>query len=276
VNFYRDINRLIRIGKTGFAFATFGICALILSFFVFPVISILVKDNSNKRRYVRRSISIGCRTFISGSRRLGLFSYQLIGYERLLKSGSLIVANHPTLIDIVFMLAWVPDLDCIVKKEIAGNPFLYRALSSAGYTSNADIGGLIDDCAAILRNGGSVMIFPEGTRTNPNRKGFFKRGAAHVALAADAQVVPVLIRCRPVMLTKRARWFEVPESTPHFDFEVLEPICAADFRRAGESQTPAAFRLTKHMEDLLLAPVDHPAFVASSNTCAPGPIGTLR
>ena len=50
--------------------------------------------------------------------RLGIMRYKINGLEKLNRPGQLILANHPTLIDIVFLLSRIPVASCIVKKKI--------------------------------------------------------------------------------------------------------------------------------------------------------------
>jgi hypothetical protein len=73
-----------------------------------------------------------------------------------------------------------------------------------------------------------------------------------VALLAEAEVMPVQIRCEPTTLTKGDKWWRVPPRPPHYSFVVSEPFRAARFQRAGEAQAVAARRLTRHLETVLV------------------------
>jgi len=58
--------------------------------------------------------------------------------EKLNRPGQLIIANHPTLVDIVFLISRVKQANCIVKQKLWHNPFMRGPILNAGYISNGD------------------------------------------------------------------------------------------------------------------------------------------
>jgi 1-acyl-sn-glycerol-3-phosphate acyltransferase len=118
----------------------------------------------------------------------------------------------------------------------------------AGYLPNAAGEELIGECSATLRRGHSLLVFPEGTRTVPGRPLRLQRGAAHIALAADAAILPVTITCDPPTLFKNNPWYRVPARRFHLHVVVGEPVAARAFMRSGES--PA--RATRHISQWML------------------------
>ena len=78
-------------------------------------------------------------------------TYQIEGGERLQRDGLLVLANHPTLIDVVCLISLLPNADCVVKRAVARNPFMRGPVRAAGYISNDDGAGLVDDCVAAAR-----------------------------------------------------------------------------------------------------------------------------
>ena len=52
-------------------------------------------------------------------RALGLITYEIKGRERLLPRGQLIIANHPSLLDVCFIIALIEESDCIVKMRFS-------------------------------------------------------------------------------------------------------------------------------------------------------------
>lgn len=246
-----QLGRAWRVCATGFAFAVFGLVSLLLSLTLLPLVAVTAADTDSARRRVQRVVHYGCRWFIWLMKSLGLITYELHGREQLRVPGRLIVANHPSLIDVVFMLAWMPQLDCIVKQDLWHNPFLRRAVGWAGYIGNATPEGLVESCVASLQAGRSLIVFPEGTRSVPGRRSVFRRGAAHIALRSGVEVVPVRIRCEPITLTKGSKWYQVPEQPPHYTFVAGAPIRPERGRREGDGNSMAARRLTAQFESLL-------------------------
>ena len=67
------------------------------------------------------------RIFLALIQRLGLMTLKIDGIGRLYEDrGVLIIANHPTLIDIVILMAYLPSVDCVVKESLNQNLFLHR------------------------------------------------------------------------------------------------------------------------------------------------------
>jgi 1-acyl-sn-glycerol-3-phosphate acyltransferase len=72
-----------------------------------------------------------------------------------------------------------------------------------------------------------------------------QRGAAHIALTADSEILPVTITCDPPTLFKGNPWYRVPARRFHLQVVVGAPIAARDFLRDNEAQALAARRLTQ-------------------------------
>jgi 1-acyl-sn-glycerol-3-phosphate acyltransferase len=166
------------------------------------------------------------------------------------RKGLLILANHPTLIDIVFLMALVKGADCIVKSGLWRNPFTRSTVRAAAYVRNDDQGvQLIEDCVAAIRAGSNLIIFPEGTRTPRHGPIVLKRGAANIAVRALCNVTPVLIRCAPPMLVKGEKWWRLPSHSSHFTIEVKEDIEVHPFVARAGSDVLAVRHLTDHLQD---------------------------
>jgi len=244
------LDRLWRLGATAFAFALFGLSAVGLSVTAFPLIALLTRDRHRRSARVQYLLHLSCRLYLAVLRGLGLLSWRVEGREHLRGSGQMIVANHPSLIDVLFLLAWLPQADCIMKASLSSNPFLRWTVAWAGYLGNATPDGLIDDCVAVLRAGRTLIVFPEGTRSIPGQPRPFKRGAARIALASDAELVPVRIRCAPPTLIKHQPWWQIPAHRPHFDFEIGAPFRVARLTK-GDAPAKAARDVSEHLQRLL-------------------------
>jgi 1-acyl-sn-glycerol-3-phosphate acyltransferase len=188
---------------------------------------------------VQRIVHRAFRCFLLGVRALGLVRVVWVGAERLRTAGPLlVVANHPSLIDVILLVACMPQVDCVVKQTHWRRPLMRRLLTAAGYVSNADGDALVETCVERLRQGRSVLLFPEGTRSPPGRLGLFRRGVAHISLRSGCDPVPVVIRCDRPFLLKSGKWHEVPDGMVEFTVEVHHPFAVQRSREAGaEPQT---------------------------------------
>ena len=236
-------DRAWRIFATGFSFTCFGLGAVLMGFTVWPLLRLSSRRRGAAR--VQRAVSASMRVFIWLMKSLGLLTWEVRGLEKLQSRGQFVVANHPTLIDVVFLISLLPEVDCIVKQALWRNVFLRWPVSWAGYISNESGEGLVAACAAALRDGRSLVVFPEGTRTRPGQPMSLQRGAAQIALAAGCDFRPVTITCDPITLYKGNAWYRVPDRRPHWILTVGEPVRVGDFATNGEPAPLAARHLTQ-------------------------------
>jgi 1-acyl-sn-glycerol-3-phosphate acyltransferase len=242
---FTSLIRCWRVFGTGLSFLAVGIGGV----FVFPVLNIVIRSRELRSVIARHVVRLTFRSIVGLMRVMGVFRYEINGLERLERHGLLILANHPTLIDIVFLMAFVRRADCIVKSKLWRNPFTHATVRAAAYVRNDDYGvQLIEDCVAAVRGGGNLIIFPEGTRTPTNGSITLKRGAANIALRARCNVTPVFIRCVPPMLVKGKRWWRLPSRPSHYSIEVQEDIDIQPFIVQAGSDALAARRLTDHLQ----------------------------
>ena len=243
----RKLNHAWRVFATGFVFVLFGVGALVISVTMFPLLRLSTWNADTARRRIQHGMQLTFRAYMETMRVLGILTYRVDGAERLRKPGRLIVANHPTLLDVVLLVSQMPEVDCIVKSGLWRNPFLRWPVSWAGYLPNAAGEKLIEECSATLRCGHSLLVFPEGTRTVPGKPLHMQRGAAHIALAADADILPVTITCEPPTLFKGNPWYRVPARRFHLHVVVGEPMAAREFIRDNEAPVLTARRITQWM-----------------------------
>ena len=149
--------------------------------------------------------------------------------------GLIIAANHPTLLDAVMLFSVLPQTFCVVKSEIMHNPLLAPMAKAAGFVSNEQAAGIVDECVTRLRRGETLIIFPEGTRTigeplNPIQPGF-----ALLSRRAGVEVQTVLIKSRREFLAKRVRFFNLGLDMPiQYGFDIGERFDPAAYKKAKE------------------------------------------
>jgi len=239
------VSRLIR---TGLGFVVFGIGALVVALGIFPVIRQLPGDRD---RHAQRIVHVMFRCWIRFATAIRLLRVTWVNTQRFRDAGPyVVIANHPTLIDVVLIIAHLRQADCVVKTATWRNPFLRRVASGAGYIRNEGGYFLIDTCVERLRQGRWVVLFPEGTRSPANGLAPFHRGAAHVALRSGAPLLPVVITCAPPTLMKGEPWYRVPNRAVQFSVEVGEPISVAASPDAIDSEVSAARELIAEVREL--------------------------
>ncbi len=243
------LERHLRIVTTGISFASFGIGGLLLRLIAFPLLDVFVRDDARKARLARRLVQRTFGGFIEFMRLMGVLDFHVAGTEKLRREGLLILSNHPTLLDVVFMVSLIENADCVVNARRAANPFLRGPIRAARYITNDSGAGLIDAAIASLRAGSNLLIFPEGTRTALDGLVTLQRGAANIAVRGMRDITPVLIDCTPRSLTKGLPWWRVPPTRMNFSIEVREDIRVQPFLDQADGEAAlAARRLTDHLK----------------------------
>lgn len=247
------LNRGWRIAATGFCFFVFGIGGLLMSTFWFSWLRLTVQNDAKRNQITQNSIRSSFQLFLKTTRFLKVLDYHIHNAERFNDdAGCLVVANHPTLLDYVFLASCMPRCDCIVKKSLLNNVFMRGVIKAAGYIPNSDSETLLPLCQEKLDKGGTLLIFPEGTRTTPGQKIHLQRGAANIALRCNANIHIVHIYCDQPMLTKQGKWYNIPAIKPVFNITVQNKISIKDFISDSDASLAIpARRLTDRLGPLL-------------------------
>lgn len=235
------LNRTWRLFGTALSFTAFGIGGLVFGTLVFPLFYVFVRDKTRRQVLARKLVGHSFQAFVWLMKSLGVLSYEVEGRENMLNvHRTLIIANHPSLIDVVFLVSFFPQAECVVKRAVTRNPFTGGVAAAANYVSNSDPEVLLEECAARLRQGSSLILFPEGTRGDQNAPLKFKMGAASIAVRAEARLMPIVIECRPPTLRKREPWYHIPATRPHWRFVVPPPMALSEFIDTTVNQRSAS------------------------------------
>lgn len=143
----------------------------------------------------------------------GVTDLRFEGAQRLIATRpAVVVANHESLFDpAVLMEASELPMRFIVKRKVKHFPIFGRALSAMGHVFiDRGDGGRAQDAlrsaADAIRQGSTIMTFPEGTRADDDDLRPFRKGAFEVAIAAKAPILPVGIAGTGHILPKRGGW----------------------------------------------------------------------
>lgn len=135
--------------------------------------------------------------FMLGSRTLLGIRYVLQGQEHISTTPAIYLVKHQSAWETLALQIWIPPAVFVLKRELLHIPFFGWALwglrmiwidRSAGKSALAKI---VAQGKQRLREGLSIIIFPEGTRVAPGKMGKFKTGGAHLAVQSGAPVIPV-------------------------------------------------------------------------------------
>ena len=130
-------------------------------------------------------------------------------------TGTVFISTHPTLIDAPLLLARLPDTVGITKPGVVNHPLIGAAAIMAGFVTGADGVDMLRIVTEKIRAGSSLLIFPEGTRTergatlNP-----FRPGYALIASRAAAPIRLIITRASAGLVTRGRPWWKLPDVLP--------------------------------------------------------------
>ncbi len=239
----RTLNFAWRWIGTAASFALFATGSFLLGMIIMPLIVHLVRNEERRTRWSRLLVGNAMRFFRFFMNAVGVLRYEITGTEHIRPGQNyLILANHPSLIDVVFLLAMFPTAECVIKQELRDNFWTRHLMKGVGYISNQDPGAWLSACISRLASGESLILFPEGTRTVPGKALNFKAGAAAVAVRAGVDCLPIIITCTPTTLTKSGHWYDIPDQRVFISLQIQPPISinetlgpAGDDRQSGRS-----------------------------------------
>lgn len=126
-----------------------------------------------------------------------LFSVRIEGKENIPRTGYILVANHRTNFDPLFVVTGVRAQVCFMaKSELFHNPLLGWVLGHLGAfpveRGKGDTGA-VDWAVDLIRNGKVLGMFPEGTRSVTGAPQRPKSGASLVAMRTGANLLPCAV-----------------------------------------------------------------------------------
>lgn len=170
-----------------------GLGSLSLTLFLFPIFKIFIHPK-NKFRFVAQH-------FISKSFRIILFLLKITFISKLITDSKkelfnlhskIVVANHPSILDTVILLALIPNATIIASAKYSKG-ILGGVIKTCYLTNSLNFDELCKKCKESIDAGNNVIIFPEGTRTPRHGQNQFKKGAARIAKVTGANILPIFI-----------------------------------------------------------------------------------
>jgi 1-acyl-sn-glycerol-3-phosphate acyltransferase len=143
------------------------------------------------------------------------------------------MSNHRSNFDIPVLLGCLPvQFRWLAKAELFKIPIFGRAMSGAGYVkidrfNRESAIKSIDQVAAKMKNGVSVMIFPEGTRSEDGNVKPFKKGGFVMAVDSQVPIIPVILQGTRSIMSKGS-WLISSGSVRMF---IEKPIVTSGYTR---------------------------------------------
>lgn len=146
------------------------------------------------RRIGRAAIAHGYALYWRVAALTGMLYLRADALERLRdEPGLVVVANHPSMLDALMLVAHLPRAACVMKASLMRNPFLAPGARLARYIRNDTPSGLVRLAVEDLKAGGQLVLFPEGTRTTQRPVNPFRPGFTLIAKMARVPIQTVFI-----------------------------------------------------------------------------------
>ena len=233
------------------AMLCFGIGAIILAILVFPFIRLFTLAHKDFGIIARAYVSHTFRVFLKN---LEICKTSILKVEdrqafRNIHS-KVIIANHPSLLDFVYIMSLVPNSTCIVRGSLTRTP-LRGVIKQAYITNNTDFNEVLVECKKLTDKGCNVIVFPEGTRSPRIGRNNYKKGAARIALYCGCDVQPLFIGGSDKYGLGKTDplWSYNHVEKYLYDIKMLPVIKIDQFKEL--SDTIAAKHLTEEMEKVI-------------------------
>ena len=219
------------------AFALFAVLSFTLN--CFCLLSSWLPASFAVERFFQRLVHRHFAAFVRWLRASGIVPVRYEGFEKWPRArGLVVVANHPGLMDIGFLLARVPEAVCIFKPAVGSNPLFNVTARRAGYIASDGGHHLLRDAAKKVAAGYTLVIFPEGTRTKGGILNPLKPGFAAIARMARAPIQLVRIVYDSHLLSKEGLpWWRVPRLPAHITVSLGPCLPAPDPERSADATT---------------------------------------
>lgn len=194
------------------------------------------------------------RTHWFGRRVVDLLNVDLVahGGERIRADDSYVyMSNHQSHLDIPILYATLPSptIRMLGKKELFKIPLWGRGLEAAEFISvdrsnHARAVQSIERAKELLRDGVSIYLAPEGTRSRTGKIGPLKKGGFHLAIDTQTPIVPVAIRGTMDILPRGSR---VMQTGKRVEVTIGDPI-PVEGRQLGDLMANVSEFLKQNVE----------------------------
>ena len=179
------------------------LCLICLSWSILTLPLYLLLPARIGRRVGRQGIMRGFRCYARWLSLIGAYRLDLRAIDQLRGGPPVILApNHPALIDAVLILTRHPNIACVMKSELMANVLFGPGARLARYIRNDSTRQMVREAVRDLRDGGVLLLFPEGTRTVRTPVNPLKKSVAVIARRARVPVQTLIIETDSQFLSK--------------------------------------------------------------------------
>jgi 1-acyl-sn-glycerol-3-phosphate acyltransferase len=183
-----------RVFANWLSFLIFGIATLLLALTILPLMTLFLHPHERFKKAACHFISSSFHGYTMLMNILGVAKLEVddrAAFRAL--SAKIVVANHPSLLDVVMLISLIPNANCVVNSGLMNNIIVRGVIRRLYILNSLNFEELTDACIQSMNQGYCVIIFPEGTRTPRGGEMKLKKGAARLSLVSGRGIVPLHI-----------------------------------------------------------------------------------
>ena len=235
--------KFFRIISVAVCITIFAIGSCLLSFIIFPLGALFVPEKS-RRNFYTTIVHYSWKIFTALIQIAGCVRVKMIGDFSDIR-GKIIVASHPSLIDIVLLIGKIPNSVCIAKQGLMKNFIMRNIVKHAYIVNGGDSSEFITEAKQLLAEGFNIVIFPTGTRTKKGEDIKIHKGAAQLAIASGVDITPIKIDCDYEFMQKNRSMLDVGRHIVNYTLEIQPSISLKDF----DSSDLTEIKLRNHISE---------------------------
>lgn len=233
-------------------FMIFGLGALIIRYFVFPIQGSCLKDTTKKKYKYSETLHKSWYFFVKLLETLRVIKVQVDDIDKIKNiKNSIIVSTHPSYIDILILMSIIPNSTCFVAHKLTNNPFFRGMVELLFIPEGISIDELVAKTSKVLGEGFNVIIFPMGTRHKKDEYPKIRRGTALIAQKTNKNIVALKIATSRNFLQINQPIYDAGTETIIYNISYLEEINITKFISNYPDEVDFRTNLTKRIGNSL-------------------------
>lgn len=234
---------IFNIAMTFGTFGYFFVVGFLLNLLAQILLPIAPLSKKKKFKFFHKTVHLYFKTLIYGT---PFVKIKIIGKENLdFEEPRIIIANHTSQLDTPTLGMIHPKSIFMVNNRVLNSKFFGKAIQMAGFYSVSDnYEEGLDGLREKIRQGYSIIIFPEGTRSMTSAIQRFHKGAFFLANELNLEILPVLVRGNADLLPKNDNVLKIGKLT----IEYL-PLIKPNDEKFGKTHSERTKKISAYFKE---------------------------
>ena len=207
----------------------FGLGSLALGVVVFPILKIFSKTSKMYKTRCAKIVHKSWKMLVKILENSDIIRV-CVDSEVFEIKNKIIVASHPSYIDILLLIAFIPNSLCLAKPSVLKNFVMKNIVKSLYITSDGTVEDFLEKSKSALEDGFNVIIFPTGKRIDGGEEVHIHKGASQFAIKSGISIVPLKITTSEPFMMKNHSFFQLGAKVVQFDIEIQDEIVVENLK----------------------------------------------